>query len=413
MEERKKILYIITKSIWGGATKYTYDLAINLSRLPTGQAGNQFEVFVAAGGKDTLYKKLENTGVKYREIKHFQKSINPLKDVFVFFEILKLIRTLKPNIVHVSSSKAGGLVGLAVFTLRKLRITSYELCAVFTAHGWAYHEDRPSWQKTIIKIISRLTASFYNKIITVSEYDRLSAIKNNIAKQEKLTTVHNGIAAGSIDFLQKEEARQALLTNISRGASSGNQAVDNSLPEEAPREEFWMGSIGEFVKNKGHKFLIEAALELVKKYPAMKFVIVGHHGEEKNNLELRIKNYKLRDSVFLVDSQENAARYMKAFDIFILPSLKEGLPYVLLEAGLAKLPVIATAVGGNPEIIDSGKSGFLIDDEDPDDIVDGVIRLVENRALSDGFRESLHKKILQDFSFQKMLSGTIDVYEAI
>ena len=378
MAIKKKILYIVTKSVWGGATKYTYDLAINLPR-------DGFEVWVAAGpagkGKN-LFSALQNADVNRFTVKNFQKSVNPFKDVFAFFEILRLIKKIKPNIIHVSSSKAGGLAGIAIF-FYKLLILKFKLLTVFTAHGWAFHEDRPQWQRWLIKLSSRLTAFFYDRVITVSEFDRASAIKNKIAPPEKLIAVHNGVNPDSLNFLDKKEAREKILAPDKTGG-------------------FWIGTIGEFTKNKGHKFLIEAAAKLAKKYPEIKFIIIGHRGEEKR--------YSLQNNVFLVDNQPDAAKYLKAFDIFILPSLKEGLPYALLEAGLAGLPVIATDVGGIPEIITDRQEGILIKPADIREIIKAVEKLTADDNLRRTFAENLRQKIISEFSFKKQLSKTISLY---
>ena len=103
---KKRILYIITKSVWGGAQKYVYDLA---THLPP----EQFDIHVALGGNGQLSQKLDEAHIAVHTIPSFQKSINPLKEVFAFFELLRLLFTLKPDIIHTNSSKAGALGGLA------------------------------------------------------------------------------------------------------------------------------------------------------------------------------------------------------------------------------------------------------------------------------------------------------------
>jgi glycosyltransferase involved in cell wall biosynthesis len=145
-------------------------------------------------------------------------------------------------------------------------------------------------------------------------------------------------------------------------------------------KEFTVGTIGEAVKNKGQEYLREAG----KNFPDIKFNIISDMPE--------------------------AARYLKNFDIFILPSLKEGLPYVLLEAGLAELPVIATNVGGVPEIIENEKTGLLIKPANPAKIADALKKLIDNPGLAKTLAKNLRQKILQEFSFEKMLEKTLAVY---
>ncbi|MBU4223615.1 glycosyltransferase, partial [Patescibacteria group bacterium] len=197
-EKTTKILYIITKSVWAGAGKYVYDLATALPK-------NQFEVFVAAGGNGELAKKIKDTGIPYFEIKNFQRDINIFKEFFAFFEILSLLIKAKPGIIHVSSAKAGGVAGVAIFVYKFLKKPAR---TIFTAHGWTFNELRPKWQIFLIKFFSRLTCVFYDKIICVSEYDYQSAIKNKIASTKKMAMIHNGIKPEDYNFLPREEARK-------------------------------------------------------------------------------------------------------------------------------------------------------------------------------------------------------------
>lgn len=364
---KTRILYIITKSVWAGASKYVYDLATNLSQT-------RFEPMVAAGGQDEMAQKIKQAGIPYFEIKHFQRDINILKEICAFFEILSLLHKTKPDIVHVSSAKAGGVAGITIFIYRLAR----PLQAVFTVHGWTFNEIRPKWQVILIKLFSKITCLFYDKIICVSEYDYKSAVDNNIAPIKKLAVIHNGIKVDEYKFLSRTESRKKF--NLSDS-------------------DFVIGTISEFTKNKGHAYLIEAA----KNFPNTKFVIIGF-GPQKNN-------YKKQKNVLLIENLPNAPQYLKAFDIFVLPSLKEGLPYVLLEAGLAEIPIIATNVGGVPEIIQNEKTGLLITPANPDELADAIKKLIEDKKFAQNIAQNAKEKILKEFSFEKMLDRTLAAYE--
>lgn len=340
---KKKILYIITKSVWAGASKYVYDLA-------TGLPKDKFEVFVAGGGKGEMAQKIINARIPYYEIKHFQRDISIFKEIFSYFEILKLLFKIRPDIVHVNSSKAGGIAGAACWDY-KLLTFNLKLKTIFTAHGWPFHENRPCWQIFLIKLFTKITCLYYNKIICVSEYDYQSATKNKIAPKNKLIVIHNGIKTEEYDFYKRTE------------------------------EKFTIGTIGEAVKNKGHKYLLEAA----KNFPDIKLNIIS-------NLP-------------------DAARHLKNFDIFVLPSIKEGLPYVLLEAGLAELPVVATRVGGVSEIIQDQKTGLLVSPANSQELAKSIKKLIENPDLRQKLAQSLHQKILKEFSFEKMLERTLTAYK--
>ncbi|MDO8555228.1 MAG: glycosyltransferase family 4 protein [bacterium] len=390
IKEKRKILYIITKSVWGGAGKYVYDLATN---LPCGE----FEAVVAAGGRGELAKKIASADLPYHEIKNFQKDVNVFKDFFAIFEIFKLLKKINPDIIHVNSSKAGGIAGIASF-LYKLSTASFQLKTIFTAHGWAFHEDRPLWKIFLIKLSSKFTCFFYDKIICVSEFDRQSAIKNKIASNEKITTIHNGIKINDYNFLPRQKAREQLGNGVSK-------------------LDIWIGTIGEFTKNKGQEYLIDAVYKLNlptdeagTKNNKLKTIITGWGGNELN-LKHQISNLKLENEVFLINNLSPATPYLKAFDIFVLPSLKEGLPYTILEAGLAELPVIASNTGGIPEIIENGKSGFLIRPKNSDELASVLEKLINNELLRKDLATALRAKILEEFTFEKMLNSTLAAYE--
>ncbi|HBB56875.1 TPA: hypothetical protein DEW47_02270 [Patescibacteria group bacterium] len=363
---KKKVLYIITKSVWGGAQKYVYDLAINLPK-------NHFEPIVAGGDKGVMADKIISAGLPYFEIKSFQRDINIFKEIFSFFEILKILFKIKPDVIHVSSSKAGGIVGFAslIYFLAKKAAKRINLffhhghkgndsktnlsvlrpVAIFTVHGWAFLESRPGWQIHLIKMVSKITCLFYDKIICVSHNDYNEALKNKIAPAAKFVVIHNGISPDDYNFLERTE------------------------------EEFTIGTIGESTKNKGHKYLREAQ----KNLPSIKFNIISN--------------------------MSDASRYLKNFDIFALPSIKEGLPYVILEAGLASLPVIASNVGGIPEIIEDGKDGLLIPPKNPEALTEAIKRLIDDKNLRDTLAANLHEKIKTEFSVEKMLNVTMTTYE--
>lgn len=385
-EKTTKILYIITKSVWAGAGKYVYDLATALPQA-------RFRTAVAAGGTGPLTQKIISSGIPYFEIKNFQRDISIFKEFFAFFEILSLLIKTKPGIIHVSSAKAGGVAGVAFFIYRLFK---KPMRAVFTVHGWTFNEPRPKWQIFLIKFFSRLTCVFYDKIICVSEYDYQSAIKNKIAPTKKMAMIHNGIKPEDYNFLPREEALGHLMSKL-----------DIKCPV--------IGAIGEFTKNKGQKYLIEAIKLLVTRFSLRITTIIIGFGEEKLNLKSQISNLQLKNQIFLIENISDAANHLKAFDIFVLPSLKEGLPYVLLEAGLAEIPIIATSVGGIPEITGpstgSGQAGILVNPANSEQLAEAIKKIIENPKLAKALAANARQKILSEFSFEKMLQQTLAAYE--
>lgn len=369
---RKKVLFVITKSNFGGAQRHVYDLAAMLPR-------NQFEAVVACGGEGILKEKLDNTGVRTITIKNLQRDTYVLKDSFSFLTIFRIIRSEKPDILHLHSTKAGGLGALAGRMLGIKKI-------IFTAHGWAFKEKRAWWQRKVIYLASWLTIILCHKTIVVSEEDFKKSPSFLIGK--KIVKINNGIS--QIDFLPKEEARQKL----------GMKLSEKTLI---------IGIIAELHKNKGVEFAIRALADLKRNKDMVALAVLGE-GEERLGLEKMIKDNGLEQSVFLLGYKEKAAQFLKAFDIFLLPSLKEGMPYVLLEAGFAGLPVIAARIGGIPEVISEMKSGILVRPGDPKEIAFAVRFLIRNKSKAEEFGKRLKEKILNEFSVEKTVEKIVEVY---
>ncbi|MBU2472981.1 glycosyltransferase family 4 protein [Patescibacteria group bacterium] len=375
--EQRRILYIITKSVWGGAAKYVFDLSINLS--------NEFEISVAAGGKNKLYKKIKKAQIPYFNINNFQRNINPFKDFFAFFEVLGLLFQIKPDIIHVNSSKAGSIVGLAGWVYKLL--SGKQICLIFTAHGWAFNEDRPKSQIKLIIFLSKLTALFYDKIICVSEYDQKTALRNKIAPDDKLTVIHNGIDIERISFLTKEKAQKKLIGKVSP---------------------FVIGTIAEYTNNKGLIYLLKA-IKNIEDQDINVILIGSGENPDKEKLKSFIKKYNLKN-IHLIEFIDNAASYLKAFDIFILPSIKEGLPYTILEAMSAEVPVIATDVGGIPEIIENNINGILIKPKNHKLIKEKILYLINNPEIAQKLAKNARQKVKKEFTLEKMIEETKNVY---
>ncbi|MCH7883420.1 glycosyltransferase family 4 protein [Patescibacteria group bacterium] len=388
MVKRKKILYLITKSVWGGAGKYVFDLA-------THAPSSNFEVKVAAGKRDALAKKLSAQNIDYFEIKGLNRDIKLFGDVIAFLHILQILFKTKPDILHASSPKAAGLGGLA-FLIYKFLTFRFDARSIYTIHGWVFNEPRSGWQKFILRNASRLICFFYDHIIVLAQSEYEIAKRLWILPTHKMIVIHNGIDPKSIDFLPREEAYRKLI-------EIHNMSIDRHIV---------IGTIGEFTKNKGYHYLIDAIKLLQATSYELRAILIAR-GEEKSNLKSQTSNLGLDETVFFIENLSPASPYLKAFDIFVLPSLKEGLPYVLLEAGLAQLPVIATDVGGNTDIIEHEKTGLLVPAANSEALAEAIKRLLNDVNLRQTLAQNLREKILRKFSKKEMLQKTFALYKKI
>lgn len=376
-DKRTKILFVITKSNFGGAQKYVFDIATSLP-------ADNFEVFVATGGTGILLKKLHNAKIPTISLSSLERDVDLFHDFTSFFNLLKIFCMEKPHVVHLNSAKAGGLGALAARLAGIPKI-------IFTAHGWAFNEDRSGVSKLIIKILSWVTVMLSHKTIAVS-----GAVKTDTISwpfiDGKVAVIRNGITEPS--FAPRDEARTQLIK------MSGMQ-----IPERA----FIVGTIAEWHKNKGLEYAVKSIASLISKHSNLYYFMLGN-GEEKATLIASIQRQGMSGHVSLLNIPENASQYLSAFDTFILPSIKEGLPYVILEAGLASLPVIATTIGGIPEVIEHNKTGILVPPRDSTAIASALKRLIDEPSLRTTLGTALKEEVTNKFSFEKALAETITIY---
>lgn len=358
-----KIIYGITKSNFGGAQRYVFELASDMKK-------RGHDVAVMCGGDGLLVKKLKEESIRVISLPHLKRDISLVDEFRSLHFIFRTLWNEKPDVFHTNSSKMGGIGNLAGRLAGVKKI-------IFTAHGWAFNEPRPWYEKALIKFFTWWTILWSHATICVSE-----KTKNDVSRwpfiKSKLGVVYNGV----------------------------------SPFELTPRKDstFNVGTIAELHKIKGLDVLLIAWSKFIKKHQG-KLIIIGE-GEERENLENMAKNLNILDSVIFKGSVENAKSQLLNFDIFCLPSRSEALPYSLVEAGFAGLPVIATSVGGIPEIVESGISGSLIPPEDPEALLSSLVLFYDNPRMRDRLGASLKKSVEEKFSFEKMVNDTIELYDA-
>lgn len=368
-----KILYVITKSNWGGAQQYVFDLATSLPK-------DQYEVAVACGGGGPLISRMESANIRVIPIPFLSRDINPLKELLALFVLWKIFRTERPHIIHLNSSKVGGLGALAG------RIARVPLI-IFTAHGWPFAEDRHPVARGIIWFLSWCTALFSHIIIVISKKDFWISQKFPYAAKDKFLFIPNGVNETSIDFLSRSEARRALKISL-------------------PSSLVLIGSLTELTKNKGIRFLIAALRELPEK---INLALIGD-GEEKKHLMRLAEKLGVEDRIHFLGYRIDGARYLKAFNIFAFPSLKEGFPYAILEASLAELPIVATTVGGIPDIVTDEKTALLVPAKDSHALAEALKKLIASDEFRSRLARAAHQHVRESFSFEKMRDRTMEIY---
>ena len=264
MIKDKKILYIITQTKWGGAQKYVLEL--------TKYFNKHNEIHIAFGETKNQNKKFLNTckklNIKTIPLQYLVRDIDIGKDYLTILYLIKLLNKEHYNLIHLNSSKAG-LLGSLASKIYRMNPTNIKMIIIYTAHGFVFNEPLSKFKKKIYKISEKISTGIQDVIITVSNYDKKSALKNKICSKHKMFTIHNGININKYKFLNKEQALKKLNLNNTKK---------------------YFGTIASFYNTKGHKYLIKA-IKLLKNEKSnildnYKFIFIGEGPEKKKILKI-------------------------------------------------------------------------------------------------------------------------------
>ena len=378
-----KLLFLITQGHWGGAQKYVYDLATALA--------GEFDITVAVGDPEGERQLQEQFSVQRSafsvtivQLKHLRRAISPIHDLLAVWEIKRLYQKIQPDIVHLNSSKAGVIGSFAKWVM------FHGSCVmIYTAHGWVFEEPLPGPMKTLYRLAEKYTARAKDAIITLSEEDKKIAREKLGVPINRLALIRNGVNPPTL--LSRAEARQSL--NI-------------------PADAIVVGTIANHYKTKGLDVLLQAVAGTKKEIGNNLQVIILGDGPERRRLEALIDKLDLHSCVRLTGFLPDAAKYLTAFDIFVLPSRKEGSPYILLEAMHAGLPIIATTVGAIPTIITNGEHGLLVPRESPDALSTALRKLINDPEYANRLGLVAQNRA-NNFSLDQQIAATTTLYQSL
>lgn len=360
-----KIVYIITRSdVLGGASIHLLDLA-------KGMISRGHQVHILVGGTGAFTRELKKNNINYSSLPHLKREISLIHDVLGYWEIKKHLKRLKPDVVHCHSSKAG--------LLGRLAAKSLNLPVVFTAHGWAFTEGISATKQKIYSKIEQFLINFSDHIITVSEFDRIYGFNFGVGSPDKVTTVHNGIPLQDSQSTEVKQIDQPC--KVIMVARFDDQKDQITLIQ----------ALG-LLKNKNF------VMEFIGSGPTLEFC-----KEEANKLGLA-------DKIKFLGQQRNVKDFLNSSDIFVLSTNYEGFPLTILEAMRAKLPVIATDVGGNNESIIDKKIGFLTKKNNAEDLSRAISTLIDDRNLAIEMGKCGYERFITEFTHDLMLKKILKIY---
>ena len=374
-----KVAVLATVAGFGGAEKVVLSLIGNINNelyelIPIvftryTQAGNKFFKYI--GRVNRQYHKVPLNNYKF-------KYVNPFSNIV---EVYRLLKREKFDLIHTHGYRAD-VIGVILCKLTGLPIIS-------TCHGFISNDRNLK----IYNTLDRFSLRFFNKIITVSDSIKNDLIKNGI-NESKIIVIQNAVEEkieDEIFFYNRKEKRQLL--NIKE-------------------DEFVLGYIGRLSEEKGIRYLIESSSILNDLNIPIKVLIIGQ-GPQQKELEDLAREEGIESKIILTGFQNEIETWFPSIDIFVLPSLTEGTPMALLEAMAYGIPVVASAVGGIPKIINSGKNGILVSPSEPEEIARAVSSICLKKDLYNRLSKMAKQTIKSKFNINEWANRIESVYNEI
>lgn len=369
---RIKVLELIDKPSLGGGQVHLLSLARNLDQ-------GRFEVLVCAGGEGPLEEEVKRAGLEFIPLafgkKHAGKAIR---------EIAKIVREKQIDIVHTH----GGVAG---YSGRRAAARAGTRVILHTLHGIHYLHYRNPFLKRLGILLERRFSRLTDAVIFVSEADFGRGVEHKLAPPEKMRLIRNGV---DMDGPANGEAWARKLEEL--------KAKLRLFPPV-------VGTVARLHRQKGIPYFLGAAEDVHRRRPDVKFVVVGGGPLEKS-FRRRVARMSIGRVFLFLGERGDAREIMSLFDVFVLASLWEGLPLVLIEAAALGKPIVASDIEGVREVIRNGETGILVPPRRPIELGRAVVRLVDDAAAARALGERAKKEIPPRFALRDMVGSIQSLY---
>lgn len=350
---------------------------MSLTTLLKGQAkylSGFYEVKLITSNSYINSRIAEFEGVEVKAI-DMSRKITPLQDLRALYRLYRFILNENPDIVYTFTPKAGLLGMMASFLSRvPVRIHNVVGLPLMEASGKKF---------ILLKFIERLTY-FFSTNIFCNSFGLKEYINSNLTSLP--ITV---IGQGSINGVDTEYFKNKY--NKEEGLKIRGKY--NIL-----KDDFVITFIGRIVKDKGINELVESFINLVKKYPNLKLLLVGDYEEDLNPIDKKNKKFiDELDSIIAIGFKNDIREFLAITDLFTLPSYREGLPNSLIEAGSFGIPLLATDINGCNEIIENNETGILVKKKDAKSLKDGIEKLIVDKKLYSYIRDNVRDRIIKKY----------------
>lgn len=360
-----KILYVISRLAKAGTEKHLLNLVSGLDK-------DKFEIsvcclFEIGYALETLNR------INCKVICLQRKNIYDLR---ILFDLYRLIKNNKYEIVHTY------LFGFHYLANIPAKIAGVPLTI-------SSRRELAKWKKFHHRCLENIGNLFTDRVIACSNAVKEFALKTENLSLHKVVVIYNGI---NVDEFLPSPKNNQILQEFGLGKASKI-----------------VGMVANFSLEKNHRAMLEAIVKVKEKFPLIKCLLVGD-GPLKKEIEGRVGKLELKENVFFASQRDDINQILSVMDIFVLTSLCEGLPNAILEAMGCGLAVVATNVGGVPEVVEDGRSGILVEPTNHIQVAKAVIKLLENEDLRLSLGRRGREIIENRFNFKKMVQEYEDFY---
>ena len=372
-----RVLHIHTMPIISGSGINTF-----LSMRGMDKTLYDTELLCAPGGP--LIDLVRSWNMKVRTLKSLVQPLNPIKDLLALTTMTFFLRHNPYHIVHTHNSKAGFLGRLAA------KLAGIPVI-VHTVHGFAFHDEEPSWRQWLFRTLERLASRWCDKMIFISQPLIDWGLRERVTSEKKTVKIYSGIELDRFSPVS-EEVKEGI-------RKKWGIARDDAV----------IGIVSKLWEGKGHLTLIEAFKKIKSEIQNARLVIVGE-GYLYDHLVKYVDNLGLKEAVLFTGFQSDVSEIIASFDVAVLPSFFEGMGRVLLEAMAMEKPVVASRVGGIPDLVEHGVNGFLVTPGDVDELAESLIKTLGDKELAEKMGKEGRKMISEKYSADHMVGSIERLY---
>jgi glycosyltransferase involved in cell wall biosynthesis len=384
----QKTVHIITRLDMGGSAQNTMLTVL-------GQDRARFEPIVIAGmpgrrdaqggqiATDANRRRLERAGIKCYVVPTLQRSVRPGSDLRALGTLIRVLRSEAPVVVHTHTSKSGILGRLAAWVVGVPVV-------IHTPHGHVFYGHFGRLMSWMFLLLERLWARRTTRLIALTDAERDEHLIRRVGRSEHFRVIPSGIELDRFG-------------SVPDGKSHGPWGWPCAANARV------VGSVGWLTSVKGHPVLLEAFAKAHVNHPDLHLVIIGS-GPLREPIITRARSLGVGEVVHLLDVRADIPECLSAMDVFVLPSLNEGMGRALVEAMAAGRPVIASRVGGIPAIVEHRKNGLLVTAGNANALADAIVELLANPSWSRELAEAARKRIDPTFGVAAMVRAVEAVY---